>query len=44
MDLDALSRGLPAGWQALLDASSGDVYYGNLGTKVGAGCGLAGAA
>lgn len=34
-DLSALSKGLPAGWQALLDAASGDVYYGNLSTKVG---------
>ena len=38
-DLAALSRGLPTGWQAMLDASTGDVYYGNLGTKVGAGTG-----
>eukprot|EP00898_Chlorokybus_atmophyticus_P002311 jgi/Chlat1/3080/Chrsp21S03385 len=32
-DLKALSKGLPPGWQALHDAASGDVYYGNLKTK-----------
>lgn len=30
------SAGLPPGWQAMVDKSSGDVYYGNLSTKVGA--------
>ena len=35
-DLAALSKGLPTGWHAMLDATSGDVYYGNLSTKVGA--------
>ncbi len=34
-DLDALSAGLPPGWRAMWDKSSGDVYYGNLATKVG---------
>ncbi|KXZ54170.1 hypothetical protein GPECTOR_5g267 [Gonium pectorale] len=33
-DLDALSAGLPAGWRAMWDKGSGDVYYGNLTTKV----------
>ena len=37
VDLGVLSKGLPTGWQAMLDATSGDVYYGNLSTKVGAG-------
>ncbi|KAK9818113.1 hypothetical protein WJX72_007317 [[Myrmecia] bisecta] len=32
-DLDALSKGLPAGWRAMWDKASGDVYYGNLTTK-----------
>ncbi len=36
VDLESLSMGLPSGWQAMLDAASGDVYYGNLSTKVGA--------
>ena len=36
VDLESLSKGLPTGWQAMLDAASGDVYYGNLSTKVGA--------
>jgi hypothetical protein len=31
--LKKLSKGLPKGWQAFLDASSGDVYYGNVDTK-----------
>ncbi|GFR46642.1 hypothetical protein Agub_g8253, partial [Astrephomene gubernaculifera] len=35
-DLDALSAGLPAGWRAMWDKGSGDVYYGNLTTRVGA--------
>ena len=37
VDVVALSKGLPTGWQAMLDAASGDVYYGNLSTKVGVG-------
>eukprot|EP00252_Welwitschia_mirabilis_P012521 TRINITY_DN2761_c0_g1_i7.p1 TRINITY_DN2761_c0_g1~~TRINITY_DN2761_c0_g1_i7.p1 ORF type:complete len:980 (+),score=279.61 TRINITY_DN2761_c0_g1_i7:376-2940(+) len=32
-DLAELSKGLPAGWQAFWDESSGDVYYGNLTTS-----------
>ena len=32
----AMSAGLPPGWQAMVDSTSGDVYYGNLETKVGA--------
>lgn len=38
-DLEALSEGLPAGWTAMLDTSSGNVYYGNLSTQVRAGGG-----
>ena len=34
-DLAALSKGLPTGWQAMIELASGDVYYGNLSTKVG---------
>jgi hypothetical protein len=34
-DLGALSVGLPSGWQAMWDAKSGDIYYGNPTTKVG---------
>lgn len=33
-DLEALTAGLPAGWRAMWDKSSGDVYYGNTGTRV----------
>jgi hypothetical protein len=33
-DLELLGFGLPEGWQAMWDASSGDVYYGNVSTKV----------
>ena len=33
-DLAAISVGLPPGWQAMWDKSSGDIYYGNLATKV----------
>lgn len=33
-DLDALSVGLPAGWRAMWDKGSGDIYYGNPTTKV----------
>ena len=32
-DLDGLSVGLPEGWKAMWDASSGGVYYGNLITQ-----------
>ena len=33
-DLEDLSRGLPASWQAMWDTSSQQVYYGNTETKV----------
>lgn len=33
-DLDRLSLGLPPGWRAMWDKGSGDIYYGNLVTKV----------
>jgi hypothetical protein len=33
-DLEALSKGLPKGWKAMWDRSSGEVYYGNPSTKV----------
>ena len=39
-DLAALSKGLPAGWRAMWDAASGDVYFGNLDTKVRPHCGV----
>ncbi len=39
-DLAALSKGLPEGWRAMWDAASGDVYFGNLGTKVRPLCGV----
>lgn len=32
--LEALSKGLKPGWIACLDQESGEVYYGNLETKV----------
>lgn len=32
-DLVELSKGLPTGWQAFWDESSGEVYYGNLTTS-----------
>ena len=35
-DLAALTAGLPAGWKAMWDKASKDVYYGNPSTKVGA--------
>lgn len=35
MDLEALSATLPAGWRAMLDPSSNQIYFGNLSTKVG---------
>ncbi len=34
-DLEALARGLPAGWRPMYDKASSSVYYGNLSTKVG---------
>lgn len=34
-DLEALSVGLPAGWKALWDKTSKEVYYANPKTKVG---------
>jgi hypothetical protein len=34
-DLDALSAGLPAGWKALWDSGSKELYYGCPSTKVG---------
>ena len=34
MDLEALSATLPAGWRAMLDPSSNEIYFGNLSTKV----------
>ena len=33
-DLDLLSEGLPAGWRAMWDRNTGDIYYGNLNTRV----------
>jgi len=33
-DLKEASRGLPAGWQAIWDAASKKVYFGNMVTKV----------
>ena len=39
-DLELLSVGLPAGWAALWDAASGDVYYGNAVTQVCSSSGL----
>lgn len=33
-DLDLLSKGLPAGWRAMWDKNTGDIYYGNLKTRV----------
>jgi hypothetical protein len=35
VDLEALSATLPAGWRAMLDPSSNEIYFGNLSTKVG---------
>ena len=37
-DAAAPTSDLPPGWQAMVDKASGDVYYGNLSTKVGAEC------
>ena len=39
-DLAALTTGLPAGWKAMWDPKSEDVYYGNPSTKVGATSGI----
>lgn len=33
-DLDLLSKGLPKGWRAMWDKNTGDIYYGNLKTRV----------
>lgn len=33
-DLDLLTKGLPAGWRAMWDRNTGDIYYGNLKTRV----------
>ena len=33
-NLELLSKGLPAGWRAMWDKSTGDIYYGNLKTRV----------
>ena len=33
-NLELLSKGLPAGWRAMWDKNSGDIYYGNLKTRV----------
>ena len=37
-DLSVLSRGLPPGWDAMWDATTGDVYYGKLSTQVEIPC------
>jgi len=33
-NLELLSKGLPAGWRAMWDKNTGDIYYGNLKTRV----------
>lgn len=33
-NLELLSKGLPAGWRAMWDKTSGDIYYGSLKTRV----------
>ncbi|DBB04500.1 TPA: hypothetical protein ACH3X1_012595 [Trebouxia sp. C0004] len=33
-NLGLLSKGLPAGWQAMWDKNTGDIYYGNLKSRV----------
>ena len=33
-NLELLSKGLPAGWRAMWDKNSGDIYYGNVKTRV----------
>lgn len=33
-DLNLLSKGLPAGWRAMWDKNTGDIYYGNIKTRV----------
>lgn len=40
-DLDGLSKGLPAGWRAMWDKNTGDIYYGNLKTRVRAAASFA---
>lgn len=37
VDLDALTATLPPNWHAMRDPASGEVYYGNLATKVSSG-------
>ena len=36
-NLELLSKSLPAGWRAMWDKNSGDIYYGNLKTRVRVG-------
>lgn len=36
-NLEVLSKGLPAGWRAMWDKNTGDIYYGNLKSRVRAG-------
>ena len=33
-NLELLSKGLPAGWRAMWDKNTGDIYYGSLKTRV----------
>lgn len=33
-NLELLSQGLPAGWRAMWDKNTGDIYYGNLKSRV----------
>ena len=33
-NLELLSKGLPAGWRAMWDKNTGDIYYGNLKSRV----------
>ena len=33
-NLEVLSKGLPAGWRAMWDKNTGDIYYGNVKTRV----------
>ena len=35
-NLELLSKGLPAGWRAWWDKNTGDIYYGNVKTRVSA--------
>ena len=36
-NLELLSKGLPAGWRAMWDKNTGDIYYGNLKSRVRVG-------